>query len=266
MLQPRKIFWIGLAVGVGFAVWRWQQRQATEQSPATGPAHTPPAHPASAPLRNTTTVTTTSATGDSNNSAARRIQTTIHRGAPPAPKPAESLTSTAPDEVLPVAAAAPAPEAPAAEAEAPAAEAPAAEAEAPAAEAPAAEAEAPAAEAEAPAAEAEAPAAEAEAPAAEAEAPAAEAEAPAAEAEAPAAEAEAPAAEAEAPAAPAELVNINTADLQALIDLPGINESLARRIIAHRDEKGPFTSVDQLIDVSGIGHKNINIFRDLITV
>lgn len=200
MLQPRKIFWIGLAVGVGFAVWRWQQRQATEQSPATGPAHTPPAHPASAPLRNTTTVTTTSATGDSNNSAARRIQTTIHRGAPPAPKPAESLTSTAPDEVLPVAAAAPAPEA------------------------------------------------------------------PAAEAEAPAAEAEAPAAEAEAPAAPAELVNINTADLQALIDLPGINESLARRIIAHRDEKGPFTSVDQLIDVSGIGHKNINIFRDLITV
>ncbi|WP_420808798.1 ComEA family DNA-binding protein [Candidatus Oscillochloris fontis] len=61
-------------------------------------------------------------------------------------------------------------------------------------------------------------------------------------------------------------MNINTADLQTLIDLPGINESLARRIIAHREEKGPFASVDQLTDISGIGHKNINIFRDLITV
>ncbi len=231
MLQPRKIFWISLTVGVGFAIWRWRQSQVADQHFAT--AHTPPAAPPPAPLHNTTVVTTSGATGDSNNSAARRIATRVHRGAPPAPKPVENLTSTAP-------AAAP--------------------------EAPAAEAEAPAAEAEAPAAEAEAPAAEAEAPAAEAEAPVAEAEAPAAEAEAPVAEAEAPAAEPEAPAAPAELVNINTADLQALIDLPGINESLARRIISYREEKGPFTAVDQLIDISGIGPKNITIFRDLITV
>jgi competence protein ComEA len=75
---------------------------------------------------------------------------------------------------------------------------------------------------------------------------------------------------AEAPAevaaeAHADPLNINTADLQSLIDLPGIGPALATRIIAYRDEKGPFATVEQLIDVPGIGPNNINEFRDKIT-
>ncbi|NTV61969.1 MAG: hypothetical protein HGA65_00330 [Oscillochloris sp.] len=58
---------------------------------------------------------------------------------------------------------------------------------------------------------------------------------------------------------------MNTADLQTLIDLPGIGPALAARIIAYRDEKGPFATVDSLVDVQGIGPNNINEFRSLIT-
>jgi competence protein ComEA len=66
--------------------------------------------------------------------------------------------------------------------------------------------------------------------------------------------------------APAGQVNINTAELQALIDLPGIGRALATRIIAYREQNGPFDTVDQLIDVQGIGSNNINEFRHLVTV
>ena len=65
---------------------------------------------------------------------------------------------------------------------------------------------------------------------------------------------------------PAETVNINTAELQTLIDLPGIGRALATRIIAYREQNGPFATIDQLVDVQGIGTNNINEFRHLITV
>lgn len=71
-----------------------------------------------------------------------------------------------------------------------------------------------------------------------------------------------PAAEAPAPGP----VNLNTADAEALIALPGIGPALAARIISYREEHGPFTSIDQLIDVQGIGPNNINEFRHLIDV
>jgi competence protein ComEA len=61
-------------------------------------------------------------------------------------------------------------------------------------------------------------------------------------------------------------VNINTADLEALIALPGIGPALARRIIAYRKQHGRFTSIDQLIDIQGIGPRNIDDFRHLVTV
>jgi competence protein ComEA len=62
------------------------------------------------------------------------------------------------------------------------------------------------------------------------------------------------------------LTNINSADLDALIALPGIGPALARRIVEHREEHGPFSSVEQLIDIQGIGSRNIDEFRHLITV
>jgi competence protein ComEA len=55
------------------------------------------------------------------------------------------------------------------------------------------------------------------------------------------------------PAASDGLVHLNTADVAALDTLPRIGPALAQRIIDWRDANGPFTSVDQLLEVTGIG-------------
>lgn len=65
---------------------------------------------------------------------------------------------------------------------------------------------------------------------------------------------------------PGELVNINTASAPELDLLPGIGPSLAQKIIEHRETYGPFTSIDDLINVSGIGSVKLEDLRDLITV
>ena len=49
------------------------------------------------------------------------------------------------------------------------------------------------------------------------------------------------------------LVHLNTADVAALDTLPRIGPALAQRIIDWREANGPFTSVDQLLEVAGIG-------------
>ncbi|NTU79402.1 MAG: ComEA family DNA-binding protein [Chloroflexales bacterium] len=74
------------------------------------------------------------------------------------------------------------------------------------------------------------------------------------------------AAEGEAPIPSGEITNLNSADEDALIALPGIGPALARRIIAYRDEQGPFTSIDQLEAIQGIGPRNIDEFRHLVTI
>jgi competence protein ComEA len=61
-------------------------------------------------------------------------------------------------------------------------------------------------------------------------------------------------------------VNINTAGATELEELPGIGEVLAQNIIDYRTENGPFTSVDQLVDVSGIGDATLAELEDLVTV
>ncbi|GIV00630.1 MAG: hypothetical protein KatS3mg014_2245 [Actinomycetota bacterium] len=62
------------------------------------------------------------------------------------------------------------------------------------------------------------------------------------------------------------LVNVNTATADELETLPGIGEVLAQRIVDHRTEHGPFASVDDLLDVSGIGEAILEDIRDLVTV
>ena len=62
------------------------------------------------------------------------------------------------------------------------------------------------------------------------------------------------------------LVNVNTASAEELEALPGIGEVLAATIIDYRTENGPFTSVDQLDDVSGIGPATLEELRDLVTI
>jgi competence protein ComEA len=54
-------------------------------------------------------------------------------------------------------------------------------------------------------------------------------------------------------ATPGAMVNINTADQAALESLPGVGPVTARSILDYRTEKGGFTSVDELLEVSGIG-------------
>ena len=56
-----------------------------------------------------------------------------------------------------------------------------------------------------------------------------------------------------APAAPAALVNLNTADQVALETLPGVGPVTAAAILQWRTEHGAFSSVDELLEVSGIG-------------
>lgn len=62
------------------------------------------------------------------------------------------------------------------------------------------------------------------------------------------------------------LVNINTAASQELQTLRGIGPALAQRIIDFRDERGAFTSVEEITNVSGIGATTLATIRDQISV
>ena len=62
------------------------------------------------------------------------------------------------------------------------------------------------------------------------------------------------------------LVSLNTATAQELEELPGIGEVLAARIVAYRDEHGPFLRVDQVVAVRGIGPATYERIRGLVTV
>jgi competence protein ComEA len=61
-------------------------------------------------------------------------------------------------------------------------------------------------------------------------------------------------------------VNLNTADVAALDTLPRIGPALAQRIIDWREANGSFTSVDQLLDVAGIGDAVFSGLADKVTL
>ncbi len=67
-------------------------------------------------------------------------------------------------------------------------------------------------------------------------------------------------------AAPQRIVNIKTADADTLQTLPGVGEVLAGRIIEYRELSGGFVTVEQLMEVSGIGQQKFDALRDDITV
>ena len=62
------------------------------------------------------------------------------------------------------------------------------------------------------------------------------------------------------------IVNINTASSRDLQKLKGIGVEKARAIVAYRDEHGGFATIDELINVKGIGVKTLEKIRDNITV
>lgn len=61
------------------------------------------------------------------------------------------------------------------------------------------------------------------------------------------------------------MLSLSTASAAQLEDLPEIGPSTAAKIVAYREQNGPFTSVDQLLEVPGIGEKTLAAFRDLVT-
>ncbi|MEW6661318.1 MAG: helix-hairpin-helix domain-containing protein [Bacillota bacterium] len=62
------------------------------------------------------------------------------------------------------------------------------------------------------------------------------------------------------------LININTATLEQLKNLPGIGPALAQRIIDYRNSKGPFRDIKDITNVSGIGEAKYNQVKELIAV
>ena len=62
------------------------------------------------------------------------------------------------------------------------------------------------------------------------------------------------------------LVNLNTATAAELETLPRIGPAMAQRILDYRTANGPFTSVDELTDVPGIGEATLEGLRELVTV
>lgn len=61
-------------------------------------------------------------------------------------------------------------------------------------------------------------------------------------------------------------ININRADKDTLMELPGIGEVMAERIIAYRNKHGSFTHVNELQYVEGMGNKKLNEIWNLITI
>ncbi len=66
--------------------------------------------------------------------------------------------------------------------------------------------------------------------------------------------------------ASSSLVNINTAGLEELDTLPGVGPSTAQAIIDEREANGPFTSIEDIQRVSGIGEKKFEKLKDSICV
>jgi competence protein ComEA len=62
------------------------------------------------------------------------------------------------------------------------------------------------------------------------------------------------------------LVNLNTADEAALDTLPGVGPVTADAILAWRDSNGGFTSVDELLEVDGIGEATLADLAPLVTL
>ena len=69
-----------------------------------------------------------------------------------------------------------------------------------------------------------------------------------------------------APALENGLVNLNTADVAALMTLPGIGESWATAIISYREQHGAFAQIEDIMKISGIKQAAFSKIKDKITV
>lgn len=67
-------------------------------------------------------------------------------------------------------------------------------------------------------------------------------------------------------AKPAVMINLNTATVAELQELPGIGAKTAARIVDYRQKKGPFKKIEELMNVQGIGEKSFLKLRSQISV
>ena len=73
-------------------------------------------------------------------------------------------------------------------------------------------------------------------------------------------------ASAEAKAAPAAKVNVNTATAEQFAALPGVGAKLGARIVEYRQKSGgSFKTVDEIMNVKGIGEKNFTKLQAHLT-
>ena len=63
-----------------------------------------------------------------------------------------------------------------------------------------------------------------------------------------------------------EKVNINTADMDQLMTIPGVGEETAKKIIDYRNSNGEFKTLDQLKSIPGIGEKKYEKMKDMLTM
>ena len=68
------------------------------------------------------------------------------------------------------------------------------------------------------------------------------------------------------PAIESPLVDLNTASADQLESLPGIGPARAQAILHFREQNGPFTSVDDILEVQGIAEGTFAQLRDLVMV
>lgn len=68
------------------------------------------------------------------------------------------------------------------------------------------------------------------------------------------------------PTTKARVLNLNTASAAQLEELPGIGVSTAARIVEYRQKHGPFKTIEDLMNIRGIGEKSFLRLKPLITV
>ncbi|MEE8411780.1 MAG: helix-hairpin-helix domain-containing protein [Acidobacteriota bacterium] len=61
-------------------------------------------------------------------------------------------------------------------------------------------------------------------------------------------------------------IDLNRATARELIQLPGVGEVIAKRIVDFREEHGPFKRVEDLMKVKGIGEKSLEKIRPYIRI
>lgn len=61
-------------------------------------------------------------------------------------------------------------------------------------------------------------------------------------------------------------VNINKATSEQLMEIKGIGESYAKRIVEYREKNGPFKKIEDIMQVQGIGTKIFESIKDKITL